>query len=395
MASFFDWLLGNKKTDTKNQTNATQLKNSEASKQEQQSKAVQEKSASTVNQDQTRRTNQTQDQTQKTSGTQNQQQQSNTTGTQGSTGTQNTSGTSLTSQEQQQTQQQQQQQQQQSQVSNLDSATQAALQSILGTLSDKSGVLTGESLSAILGNSPVLQSLQQKALGGGEDIDAIVEAAKGAAQLSYEENEAPGIQKKINATGSEDNTLAMLLRNKGATDLATKTANVEGQLRLQGSAQDTATKQAAINAGLASGTTGSAGVGDVSSIAQILKGAQQTASSSGTSSGTSTGTTSGTTSQQTSQQTQTAQNATSSQSTSATSATQSATESATKLQSQIDEALKSITDTKTATEQLTNFLSSIFSSEIDLSQLESNTTGESSTGGSIWDILKALPPRAS
>lgn len=355
MASFFDWLIGNKKTDTTSQTEAQKLEAKEATKLEQQSKAVKESSASQVAQNQQKSTTQTQDQTSKTTGTQNQQQKSDTTAQQ-QTQTASTS-------------------QQQSQVTNLDAATQAALQSVLGTLTTDAGVLSGESLNAILGNSPVLQSLQQKALSGGEDIDAIVEAAKKAAELSYSENEAPQIQKKINATGSEDNTLAMILRDKGASDLATKVGNLEGQLRLQGSAQDTATKQAAVNAGIASGTTRTGAVGDISGISNILKGATQTA--------------------QTTQQQQTSQNATSSQSTASTSATQSATEQATKLQSQIDEALKSITDTKTATEQITNFLSSIFSSEIDLSKIESNTTGSSSTNGTIWDILNALRPRAT
>jgi len=385
MASFLDFLIGNREKSGKFTEKLNQLKVSEGSKEEQQTKDVQERSSSLNQTRQNRTSDQTQRQNSRTTGSQSTQQQSNTdqrsnvntSGTSSTTGITNTSTTGVSSTQSAQT------------ISNLDEATTAALQSIMGQLTEKTGVLDQNSLNAILGNTPVLEALQMRGAEGFTDVDQIAEDARAAAILAFSENEAPILQQKANATGSEDNTLVAMLRNKAAGDLGAKVAAVEGNIRLAAADKDLAAMTAAISAGVTQGAA-AGDVGGVGTIAQILKGAQTTATGSQSTQQ------SQQTSQQTSQQQQTQQQqvGTSSQSTSAVSNTQSAQESQQELTARISEAMEAIQEQQTMTQQLTQFLSSIFSTNVDATEATREGTSTEEQSGTLWDWLNSLRPRS-
>lgn len=344
MAGFLDWLLGNRNSSSTTNENLQQTQIQEGTQEQQQTTNRQESQTQNTTQNTNRNTQQSQTQNTSQTGNQQQQQTGRTQGTQGTTGSQT----------------------QQQQVTNLDSATQSALQEIVSTLSSKSGVLSDESLSAILGNSPVIEALQSRATGGNENIESIVKSATDAAKLSYNENEAPQLQRKINATGSEDNSLAILLRNKGASDLATKVGALEGQLRLQADQTDIAAMTAAVNAGVTQGNA--TGTNDIATIASVLKGASTTATGSSS----------------------TAQQTTSDQTTEAQAQTQSAQQSSSDLTSRIDEVSQMVQQQQTMTQQLTQFLSSLFNSQATATDATrtGSSTGEQS--GSLIDWVNAI-----
>jgi regulatory protein YycI of two-component signal transduction system YycFG len=71
--------------------------------------------------------------------------------------------------------------------------------------------------------------------GGAADIDSIVQSAQNAAILNYEEGDLVNINQTIDSIlGSQNNTTAQLLKEKGARNLATQLAAIEGDIRLKG-----------------------------------------------------------------------------------------------------------------------------------------------------------------
>lgn len=90
-------------------------------------------------------------------------------------------------------------------------------------------------LATLAGN--VAQTLKGN-LESSLDVDTLVDNAKNAVKLDFEESVAPELTRFAGAVGSEGNSAVQLMRTKANTDLATKLFATEGDIRLKAQQQN-------------------------------------------------------------------------------------------------------------------------------------------------------------
>lgn len=109
----------------------------------------------------------------------------------------------------------------------------AAMNRVILDTSGVGNVYGAETLNALRTQGGITGNIAARAAGG-VDVSGVQNAAARAAQLAYQEETLPQINQLADVIGSKNNSAIMLMKQKGASDLATKIANVVGQIGLQG-----------------------------------------------------------------------------------------------------------------------------------------------------------------
>lgn len=111
------------------------------------------------------------------------------------------------------------------------------LDSLINRAAAKETIYGGETQDLATTAANVSQFLANQ-LQSQPNVDELVLNAKNAAKLDFEENIAPSLTQFAGAVGSEANTAVQMLRSKAGTDLATKLAGLETDVRLRSQLQN-------------------------------------------------------------------------------------------------------------------------------------------------------------